>query len=250
MLGVLLAAVGAAQLLIRGRGRPQQRCAEILRQIRSQGLQALWGPGAIDHWYLGRNETGRPISWRHVTRTPLGTGYTGTCQIGLHDGTVVQERWHLNADATAGEYESAERFLDTYIRFEDGTVIVHSNQRPARGSAPPNYIPEGLNSLVFFLAARGGQEVLCKMIFNSVAITEGREVYFSSMRLLPKDSNRLLVRHPLAPRDMVYQFDKLGFITRIEDPTAKIIYNRVPPAEVVRHFKQAIRYILPNPERL
>jgi hypothetical protein len=244
MLGVLLASVGAAMLVVRGSQGPRQRGDELLRHIRSRTLEALWQDKETDIWLLAVDETGAAVGWEHITRTMADGQYAGTNR-SQTPGIVSQETWRLNADATKGGYDSTARLgrasLDrTTIVFQDGMVTVQkgAQDRPVTSKAPSNYIPEGLDLLVFHLAASRGEKAVCQMVFNIAAIGRG-EVNFTQVQLIPEGKNRLRLVPGMSPAGMVYEFDAQGSIQRIKYLGKGLEYRRVPHEEVLKHFRDA-----------
>jgi len=250
MLVVLVASVGAAWLLTEGRGAKHKRGEEILRRIRGRSLTSLWGAEPVESWYLLTNQARQAIGYQHLTRTFRNGGYHGTLYLRT-GGVMAKEEWSLNADATAGEYRAKLRsptdFLATRIIFREGLVTVASSNRPkaTTSPAPPNYIPEGLSRLVFFLASRGGQKAACRMIFNISAVTGGR-VNFETVELLPMGADSLQVRSATIGK-RIYQFDDGGVVERLEDLEAKRVLLRVPRGEVFRRFPEAAGLIRESP---
>jgi len=248
MLVVLVASVGVAWVLTEDRGAQRNRGEEILRQIRGRNLmKSLWGAKRVDSWYLVTNQANEAVGYQRLTRTFGGGVYRGALDDYRRGRVMAQEEWSLNADATVGQYSAKERrptgLLVTRIIFREGQVtVISSDQRaPATSRAPLNYIPEGLNRMVFFLAARGEQKAACRMIFNHSAVMGGR-VNFETVQLRPAGRDRVRVRSVAG--DMIYQFDSRGILERLEDVEGKRVFVRVSAGEVVKHFPEAGRFML------
>ncbi len=250
MLGVLLASVGVAWLLTWSDDPAKQRGEAILASIRERQLPNWWGTDPIDLWYLIRDEGGRPVGWQHVTRRTVAGGYAGTRQIRLLDRQwIIDEKWEISADATGGGYEGTSITprgrSETYTELTGGQVRITAPQTAAAASAaPPNYIPEGLNTLVFFLAAAGGEKTICQMVFDSDAVRGGR-VNFKSVTLKPAGPNRLQVVYPGSGAGRTYHFDDRGLVERIHNPDDGTTYTRMPRADVAKFFAGTMRSFPP-----
>lgn len=252
MLAVLLVSIAAAELVVsasRSRARGGER---ILAEIRSRGLAAYWGTKPVDIWLIGRDSQGRAVSWRHIKRTPDRAGYRGMREEGGKAGQFVTELWRLNADATAGRYESTSAAKlgqgDATISLDSGKVTVWLPARPivkATSAAPANYIPEGLDLLVWYLAAGGGRQVSCQMIFNERAVAAG-QVRFSPVRLIPKGPTTIAVRSGAIPGPVLYQFDNKGLPETITELGGKIVYNRATQRELIAEFPVLSRSLWPG----
>jgi hypothetical protein len=248
MLGVLLASVGAAWLIVRGSKGARERGAQILRQIRSQKLTALWGQGASEDWYLGKSRDGQPVGWCRATRQFTGDGYAGTVHW-MQPGLALKDTWRLNQDATSGTYLGqaigSRKSMTTRIVLQEGQVLVQSTlakNMVVRAAAPSNYVPEGLEFLVGFLASAERQAVACQMVFNEEPIRGGR-LNFHLVMLESIGSGRVRWQSPDTGAQMVYQFDKRGILESIESPAEGITYQRVSRQDVEGHFPDAGRLV-------
>lgn len=241
MLGVLLVSVGIAWMVTREPQAARARTEDILDEIRSRKLSRWWGKKPVELWYIARDKDSKPIGWQRITRSFAAGGYAGTRQAHIRD-LRISEKWTLNNDATAGVYIgqalTSREILQTRITLKNDEITVHSGlwNEPVKSSVPSNYIPEGLATLVFFLAASGHEDASCRMIFDADAVIPGR-INFHSVKLLPEGSRR--IRHVLTRGryEMIYKFDSKGFIERIEYLNEGITYTRTSRNEISKHFE-------------
>jgi len=242
MLAVLLASIGAAWLVGHRRAIPQQRGAEILRDIRRRSLSAFWPEGRVERWFLGLDARGRAVAWRRTTRTARDGGYEGTIYSGHGKGMISQETWQLSGDASAGEYTGlaiGQWTIDqTLIGLKDGKVTVRRGRgaKPVSANAPDNYIPEGLGGLVLFLASRQSEQIVCHMIFNETAVVQ-QEVHFTPVTLVPEGRGQVRMIVQGMHRGVRYDYDADGLVKRIEDLEQNVVFSPASREDVIEHFE-------------
>ena len=199
MLGVLLASVFVAWLLVRHARAHGDAGARVLAEIRARGLDAFWGEQPAVQWYLVRSEEA-DLGWRvrFRARRVIG-GFEG-----LHvsfdktpaGGRLQWKTWSLTADATEGTYLADAADIVrvnspvptavwrrdpkalTKIALRDGTVAAMQSVGPdsngqvvrveSHALAPANYLPEGTMHLGMFLAARSGERTRFQSIANGL----------------------------------------------------------------------------------
>jgi len=240
LLGVLLGSVGLGWVLVRRARTLGERGAEVLYQIRRRKLDYFWGSESVNLLFLRFAPDGRPVGWRQTTREQTDEGYLGT-QTVFERGKITREIWGLDTSASDGEYEctSGGVMLTTTIRLSDGKVsVAQGPRRPVTAKAPTNYVPEGLSSLVFLLAAKGGQKATCRMIFNERAI-DPAGVNFTTVHLVPRGPDVLEVSYP-GGASQVHRFDGRGLLQEMEMPEVKVTERRVSREEVRRHFPRSL----------
>jgi hypothetical protein len=180
MLVTLLASVGAAWLLV-NRARANARWgADTIARIRQDGLQLHWQHHPPIQWYLIRFRD-RVVGWRadvRVVRKDHGYDGVNVLHGPSSQGPIIVERWTLNADATAGKYESARAGMDadkvlvverpdTYIALSDGRVQVqHAKHGQSQAAEPANYVPEGALELACYVAGRRAGRAQFKAVLN------------------------------------------------------------------------------------
>jgi len=252
MLGVLLASVATAWLLVQRRTIPARRGAEIMRRIRTETLSAYWPDKPLGLWYLRRDGSGKPVSFYGVVRELTGDGFAGET-IMLEPDRLLRESWRLSGDAAAGQYRAyaAPPFsaAETSILLHDGRIEVRRGRRPAHqagASEPDNYIPEGLLHLVIRLVGEGGDKAAFKMIFNEEAIAGG-QVQFALATMIPQSNRSVRVKFDSSAggTTKIYDLDETGRVVRIRDEQDQVIYTLVDLAELIRHFP-AVRNLLPK----
>lgn len=154
MLGVLLAAVGAAWALQNITSRRAAAGAAIVADIRQKGLKSFWGDKTQWLWYV-EYEGQQPKGWRLALRVPVMGGYHGMSMNAEGPRGNVEVKavslWQLSEDLSAGRYESQihtrQGGLVTQILLGEGMVQVsvatpqESLQRE-KFSVPDNYLAE------------------------------------------------------------------------------------------------------------
>ena len=252
MLCVLLISIAAAWMVTKSRGSSQEKALEILRNIRTQTLSAIWGSGDVESWYLGRGGDEGIVGWRRTTRKFTGDQYEGTLYHADRN-LRVKSTWALNPTATTGTYLSdlvtPQGRLITQIEFQDGVVSISSNLLRVRvhGAAPPEYIPEGLDSAVYLLLARDQEQASFRMVFDNEPVL-GSRLNFRPVTVRGEGGDRVHWTTRRRGSETIYQFDSQGLIERIEFPTERLIYDRVNSEEILKHFPDARRLIAPKPE--
>ncbi len=235
-------------LLIAGADEPaKSRGTEILDQIRTRRLSSWWSDEPVEAWYLIRNVNGNTEGWQLVTRQFEDGVFFGSIEV-HRPKTIVYEQWEINDGATEGKYIGQGRIdgqpVKTVTTLSDGRVYVNSTAWPQKVSsaAPPNYVPEGLTSLVIYLAAVGAEPVICRSIIDSAAII-GSRVHFFTSRIEPEGPQSARVTMAGIDSVNLYQFDARGELKR-RDSTDGTSFIRVSPEEVLRAFPN-IRPITP-----
>jgi len=239
---VLLASVAVAYLLVVKRGVPAQRGAQIISQIRNEGLGAYWTDQPVALRYLGKDPEGRVRAVMLVSRQAIETGYSGTRRLQTEAGLLL-EQWTLSSDARRGAYSGPTGTVEpstTTILLENGKASVVQNTRrgikAAESPAPDNYIPEGMQRLVVQQVARSGKQAVFSGILNSEAIAAGR-VRFATIAMKPLDAQTVTVtwRGVASRMRSVYHLDKQGRIVAIDetDPQIRFELQQQPaPGEV------------------
>jgi hypothetical protein len=254
MVAVLLVSLGAAAWLVQARGGKYSRGVEILEHIRREGLPSFWGDGEATSWYLLRRQDGVAVGWRMVQRAPAAGGYTGK-KISRTGPRLHVEAWSVDVRGRLSSYRaegstvarsprSGSRLIaktdSTRIALRGGRVEVLRNEagreRLGTGDAPANYIPEGLHTLVYFLATAGQQEASFTTVFNEQSVV-GNRAHFSWLRVEPQGARR--VRLVSGAGEHVYQFGGNGELLRLEMPEAGRHYERVPAESVQEAFPDA-----------
>ena len=182
MLAILLASLGVAWWLIQR--HPATRGAEILAQLRREGLAAYFH-GTTDRWMLHRGPAGQIIGWRlQLIRAEKDGHFHGLDVSVLPSPTgspkILWEEWRLDGSAKQGEYIAGRlesdrvrrsRSPDTSIKLDNGYLTVQQRALghtiKSESSAPGNYIPEGMLSLVCLQVARNKTRGRFNFILNS-----------------------------------------------------------------------------------
>jgi hypothetical protein len=243
MLGVLLASVAIAAVLVAHSRRASRAAVRILGEIRSKGLKEFWSSEPVDTWLIGRDANGHAVRWRRTGRAARGDGYVGTEAGGDANGRFGTAVWSLNADATTGEYRAIDGREVTSISLADGMVALVSSsagQLPPT-PAPPDYIPEGTLTLLVHLATVRDEGIRARTIFDSRAAAD-EVVLFSSVRIEP--------RGPLSATETAlgamrndYTFDKAGRVEKLTttSPGGTFVYSPSTRAEVEATFRYVPR---------
>lgn len=157
------------------------RGADVIAEIRKNGLDHYWGDKSAVMWYvhtLNRRVTG----WRaSVLRRRTGGAFEG---LDMHsDGRW--EYWTLDNGATRGRYEAGlwkhvvgsahlERTIDTKISLAEGRVkLWQKDHGVSEAPVPENYVPEGLLDLTYRLTAGRKTKAQFAVVFNVQAPDNG-----------------------------------------------------------------------------
>lgn len=198
MFALLALATLSAWLIVQRRSGPHMRGAELVEQMRSEGLSAWWDRSPHSQWFLIRRN-GEVIGWDVRLRLPLGDGGFEGLKLRIFR---AQERsggsweyWQLNADATSGEYLSGDLAFgegrlvtstNTSIVQEEGAIQTEQSSqvgpRRSKAEVPENYIPEGTLPLVRRLVAEEGAEAAFRMVFNE-QLPQGSRTTFGVVRM-------------------------------------------------------------------
>ena len=222
MFSILLVSIAAAWLLVRAKAGNSARGAEIIHQIRSEGLAKYWPEAGVDLTYLYKDSSGQIQDGFIVTRGRVKGGYAG----GKTVPGEIREVWRISEGADMGEYTGPTRKKSpsqTRIVLHDGLVrvgqLVEVRQgrwapKTVESPAPPNYIPEGLTDLAIRLTAAEAEKATFRTIYNPVAIS-GDQVRFIATTMTPLGPNSVRVSGPGDP-DTIYHLDTRGTVVRIE----------------------------------
>jgi len=242
MFAALLGAVGAAAWLVRERTIiPAQRGREILSEIRRNGLGHYWRAAAFSGYYVGRDMQGRNIGWMRVERRRFVAKFAGASFASQSTKQKTEEKWQLDDKLTSGWYEG-DKFamtgsVKTTITLEDGRVSVTqikgSAAQSAEAALPDDYLPEGTLELAARLVAESGQRTSFEVIFNDIAIMDGK-VNFTRVSMVPLSGRRARLESTMAPGRLaiIYEFDEQGEIQEQAHPEEGTRYIRTKePAE-------------------
>ena len=259
MLAVLLAGVAVAAVLVEVRIAPVRQGRQVLEQVRQRGLAGFWPEGERTSWFLHIDRAGRPIGWS-VSRIAGGSeGYTGT-ELQRGPSHFWRENWLLDAAALNGRYQAAGYVLrrlgrsrqyarrliaSTAIELRGGRVVVqnegHGPSGAAESDVPSNYIPEGMNGLVYYLAASAGKEAKFRLIRNSKAFL-GNRVRFITANVKPAGPSGAVVRHVLSEStdEDTWRFGQDGQL--VQRDSADGTMRLVPLESLLKTFPEAARY--------
>lgn len=268
MLLVLFGSIVLAWLFVRKPAAGTANAAEIIAEIRNQGLDAYWSPEPVAYWYLHRRN-GEPYGWSVTYREGEEGGFRGSYvqMVTMPQGLIQQSNssWWLNADATRGKYigETVEasrvRGLQAAatraeIELRDGKLHVlqwiNGQQYESGAKAPANYIPEGLMPLVQALTARKKTEALFRFIQDGTP-PSGEYPTFSRLNfhyLGPPDEhpNRAVVEQTFSragasspPATLTLDREGVLLQSRRKGSGVTIDHIRSTPQEVVAAFPDA-----------
>ena len=186
MFVLLLLSVGGAWLLVRGRGSLTRAAADVLKQIRTDGLDAHW-EGQTVRWYVTR-EDGKPTGWRLLLRARRNDGGFEGIDFGVWTAPqhgVSWSHWSLNADATEALYVarvlSGRKFGKTIVKLGNGRIVIQqeleSGSFTSVAGAPQTYLPEGLMTLAQSLVARNKSQATFKITLDLLP-PSGTEPHF------------------------------------------------------------------------
>ena len=273
MLGILVLAVAVAWSLSASRQRLARRGAELVAQVRKDGLPAHWR-SFQSRWLLAQ-KAGRYVGWRATVRLvePQGAaeGFDVSVLATGQHLAGAWERWSLDAGLSQGEYRSGlvlpgrvgpQLAQDTVIRYADKTVEVvqgiaqHSVQ--SRAPAPANYLPEGTLELAFRLAAMRKIRAQFRTIENSVP-PAGQTTQFITVLAEPFDASAsgvvgaafaVNVRFflPGGSMEQAWLFDDQGNLLQKTDREA--FWTLASADQLAEHFPAAPRQLASILERL
>ncbi|KPK86258.1 MAG: hypothetical protein AMJ81_01715 [Phycisphaerae bacterium SM23_33] len=265
MLGLLLATVGAAWLLESSSSRRVRAAAEILAEIRKEGLDSFWPAELEVHWYLAQKDK-RIIGWRAAAagRSQNGDFLGVDVDMQGRRQDPVCEQWRLNADATEGAYTALVRTPlgyrpDTDITLQRGSVKVVQHNLPnyqrlqARSPAPENYLPEGLLEPVVRRVAAAGADAQFRLVFNDQP-NPGGVVQYGSYRIRHLgrktqsegswvDRVGVSAGGPRSGHALTYELDEKGRLLLVSTHQG-LRWTPASEVEVTRVFPRASDYLL------
>ncbi len=251
MLGVLLASVGAAWMIIsshRAHWREAAvRGAELIADIRAKGLGEYWTDHPVEDWYLLRDPQDQPIGWRYASRTPATGGYGGRL-VNRFQANKYREAWQLDAGAITGTYSSeATNQPSSAIRLSPDGLTVQVGDRTVIDPVPQaDYVPEGMLELVAFLASSGEQDIAGKVVFVPDAF-DGEKIRYRSFLLTPLGERMVQLKYAGPGRGSVYSFDAAGRIESITHLDRGIIVERASRREVMLWYPEAMNITADSP---
>ena len=212
----------------RSQGAPALRGAEIIREIRGNGLPTYWPRAKSKAVFVAHSQTGRKVAELTLSRRDVEGGYAGQKRSEAR-GRRFSEQWQLSDDAITGKYlgpAGRRGEITTTINLRAGKVTVrHYGPRgilmaSATAEAPANYIPEGMMFLAIRRVAALGEKATFKTLINVEAIREGH-VRFASVVVSPDGRRRIDVHvgSGAHPERRTYQLDERGNIGGFEAPT-------------------------------
>jgi len=245
MLGILLASVASARLLVGYRGASARRGADILATIRSQKLEAYWKDDSSRQWYLLTNDKGEPVGYREAVRRRTRDGFTGINRLVIGNDAHLED-WRLSSDGTKGRYKAVSQTraggMDrTDINFDSRMATVVKTAADMLGqvqqAVPDNYVPEGLLPLAIAEATKSGRATVFKVIDNEQAIVEGM-LYFSLVTVRPKGPKEARVEYArLGDKNQaVYRFDDQGTVIARDYDGGNITEKLVSFREIRKAF--------------
>jgi len=252
---VLMGSFGIAWLL-KQRGelldqKANERCIELLADIRSKKLPWFWTQESVENWYLILDSRGGILGWQRDSRTKTPDGFEGE-SFRSFQGDISYEGWNLNEDATAGEYSGivgkgfGETFTGIVLDSDIVTVRPGKSSEAVISDAPEDYVPEGLLGLFLREGAMEGKEFAGKMILDAIAIRKGK-VNFTPFAIIPSESRKVEFNFIRGIKGRVYHFDEQGQIELIIEQNMGIIIQRVEAVEVLKRFPQARSFAKPGP---
>ncbi len=268
MLLVLFGTVMLAWLFVRKPAKGVANAADIIAEIRSQGIEAYWSPEPVAYWYLLRRN-GEQYGWSVTYREGEEGGFRGSyIEVSkTPQGVTMQSNssWWLNNDATRGKYigESIEasrtRGLQAAgtraeIELRDSKLHIlqwiNGRQYESGARAPENYIPEGLMPLMQALTARRKTEALFRFIQDGTR-PSGEYPSFSRLNLHylgPPDEhpNRAVVEQTFshggasAPATTL-TLDREGILLQSRQKSNGVTFDRIrsTPQEILKAFPSA-----------
>jgi len=199
MLLVLGVSVGGAWWFVRARGSLAEVGAEIVQQIRRQGLGRYW-PRPTVRWFLTRSN-GRAVGWRLLARAMReGNEFEGLEIVSIRgqgqSTALTWAYWSLGSHAGRGSYRSEVITVqqvgplqkwstqgETHVDVENGTIEISQKlgreQFQSTARTPPNYLPEGALPLARALVAADKTEGLFKLTYDHVPPVRGVPQFFS-----------------------------------------------------------------------
>jgi len=255
MVAVLGVSIAIAWVLAGIRGAPTRTGAEIMEQIRRDGLAAHWRHRPPEQWHL-ISAGEKPIGWRAALMRSVPTGgFEGLdvkFRVLTNTWQVQWETWTLDAYATEGKYRAGIIVprqgrplagVDTVIALREGRVLVDQAKfGHSEADAPANYIPEGVRDLAVYLAAQGGEPAGFRMVFNEMPPSGGR---VQSGRILVEDMVssadgwQVTVRSSGGSEETV-SYDNRGQVVRRQHDGGKFAERPAELKEVVAAFPAAL----------
>lgn len=265
LLGLLVLVTLVAWMLTRNAQADWRRGVALIETIQEKGLGAYWPQTRTEQWYLRYGDHGQPVGWRLMTRKFEDGAYVGKDYFQDDSGASASENWRISPDAKTCEYfalqnEPGRKTILTEINLFEGQIeiIPTRNALPAVATPPANYIPEGLNDLVSFLASKGKGQAACSILLNLSSV-KGDQVYFFTVYLQPIRENQLILQ--LGHSKTHLEFDSEGQVTRIVEIDSGTEQRLVTYQDVLKHYPQVVRIrkeldaeaekedSLPNPEQ-
>ncbi len=212
MLAVLAVTIAGAWWLVWARNAPARRGAELVAQVRSEGLGAFWQGPEVQFWQIERTQLTpygpvRSVLWTVELRKqrPDG-GFEELSVTGANPDRLQWAYWKLNAQATEGLYQAGildrnrvsrqlETRQKTEIRQTADKLAVQQFMDDAGkrvetfAPVPENYAPEGTLRLLRDLTARNGENADFLVVYDEVP-PGGQEPSFNTIQYAYRGQTR------------------------------------------------------------
>jgi hypothetical protein len=256
MLLILLAATGAAWLLVLQGQRRQAVGQNIVDEIHAQKLSHWYPEKATVQWYVG-SKGSSVVGWQAVIRNSKG---------GQHEGLRIEaigsappriqsravEKWTLDDPAASGEYRSEIQSVSVsnagaVIRLQDGKVSMTQLFPGLIGQAGAqvrsNYLPEGTTPLALRLVAQQKADALFSTIIDDHP-NFGMAIDFVSVRVRYDGAHQQgsasldKVIYSASGAEITYWLDGEGGIARI-DTGEGFSWVAVTEKQITEHYPAA-----------
>ena len=209
----------------------------VLDEIRRRGVAAFYGQDRSQQWMLGYESGPSPVGWRLQVLQTDGDTFVGRLRQEFPwERLNVQETWRLNADATAGDYESlvtrpnSPVGAQTAISLAGGKVTVQQLYPRFRGKAaaeaPVNYLPEGTIPAAVQVVAEQQARARFRLIYDQIDHTRGIQFRNVTLEYIGTDRTQegqelRRVRESGDGGESVYELDPSGRIVAIHSKSTR-----------------------------
>jgi hypothetical protein len=223
LMGVLLLAVAGAWLMVRFYHSPSRVGADILQDMRKQGLPALWPARRFAVRFQQKDPSGKLQRRVSMVRQPAEGSFAGHAYTEAVSGPPrrvgnIEEAWIVTNDLSEANYVAVYRTFWVKIELnKDQLSVEGSGMDRVTEDTPANYIPEGLEDLAIRQAARGGKKASFQMISDEQSF-ESKSIAFIRMVVTPvsRQEARCRLEGSGGSLEMTYHLDAAGEVERIQ----------------------------------
>lgn len=263
MLLVLLGSTVLAWWISKKRSAGILRGAELLAELRSKTVSAIWKPQPAKWYLLVANN--KPVGWRVKFIAQKEDVFEGMDVVARYENNRPAggqwERWTLNNDAAESRYVAGSFNLAaprTQIELSGGWVktIQPVHVRPGAimlkesiAAAPENYMPEGSAEALFVLLAEKKTSADFKTIVNDIPPEGGRPVFIPlTAEYLPPDDKMPQAFAKIGLKYSEAKDTSLSFYIDAGGNPLLILHDgleeqSVSPEQVIEHYEDAQKVV-------